>query len=146
MAWLLNRKLQTMSLTLLCFISFSLPALACLGYLSEDTLFFTEIPVKISKADFIAKITITDIKQTGLEATVTARVSDNQKGTIKGGQIVQFQYLVSSCGPNHKVQEQGLIVAKSLGEKDGKLILQPYMHKRSDNNQFRLVTLPPPAP
>jgi hypothetical protein len=118
----------------------ALPAKTCLGQMQESTLFFETVPEAIAASDVIAEVEIEKLKGDILPETATVRVLKVRRGTMKEGEKAVLNYSVSSCGPNQKVGEKGLIIAQKITGENGEPALRPYMRRFSDD---RIEPAPP---
>ena len=106
---------------------------ACRDPESWDTVFFEAIPNLQSNADVIAKVSLSDVNEEVNTATVTAiatviQVLKTSDARIHAGDKIAMKYRFTSCGPDHKKGEEGMIIAKSGGDINGRLMLYPYVH------------------
>jgi hypothetical protein len=107
------------------------PAEACLGQILEHTVFFDKMPELKLDADVVAKVILEDVKD-GLASARIIQV-EVSAGNIHPGDKVQLKYSFSSCGPNHKNGEEGIIIAKSTLNDKGEIVLHPYERRYSDS-------------
>jgi len=128
-----------------CFLLIAPHVHACRGG-QEDTLFFETIPNPQPDADVIAKVTLLDVSVLGFyKGTATAKVLQTPKTSDKRvhqGRIITMKYLVSSCGPNHMLGNEGTIIAKAGTDSEGGLVLYPYMRRYSDGHITPPAMLP----
>ena len=110
-------------------------AQACMGAMLEDSLFFEQMPEPTLDADVVARVTIKQIvpdHEPNAMVTAAARVDEVVSGSTKVGDIIELRYIVSSCGPNQKEGNSGLIIAKHTTDIKGRAALTPYTIRPSD--------------
>jgi hypothetical protein len=107
------------------FVLMASPASACLGPMLEHTIFFKQAPAD-TKADLVAQGTLEEVRNNPPKnandrvptATAVVRLTQVFQGKAKAGERVTLQYEVSSCGPNQRVGEKGMIIAKASAAGD----------------------------
>jgi hypothetical protein len=92
-------------------------AQACLGPPLERTIFFDKVPPDFFPGsefttDVVADVVLENINNNGMIVIVTALVTKTIKGKVNAGDRIKIHYGVSSCGPNHKEGEKGIIAAQ----------------------------------
>ena len=110
-----------------CFLA--LPVHACMGRILEDTLFFEALPQPPLEAGVIARVVISEVDGGRARAEVVEVVATSGV-EVREGQQFLLDYAFSSCGPNHRDGDQGMIIAK-LADGDERVLL-PYMRRFSD--------------
>jgi hypothetical protein len=110
-----------------CFLA--LPVHACMGRILEDTLFFDGLPEPQLEADVIARVVLSDVERGRARAEVVEVVTTSGV-EVHEGQHFMLEYAFSSCGPNHRDGDQGMIIAK-LAYGDERVLL-PYLRRFSD--------------
>jgi hypothetical protein len=111
------------------------PALACLGPPMEKTIFFDKVPPDFFpgsefRADVVAGVVLENVHDNGTNVIVTALVTKTIKGTVKAGERITIQYVVSSCGPSHKEGEKGMIAAQFADTGKGQKFLKALTRPR----------------
>ncbi|ONM43986.1 hypothetical protein BXT89_09575 [Halopseudomonas pachastrellae] len=119
-----------------CFLA--LPVQACRGHLLEDTLFFDGLPGPQLEADVIARVVLSDVERGRARAEVVEVVTTSGVEVHEGQQFL-LEYVFSSCGPNHRDGDQGMIIAKQP-EGDERVLL-PYLRRFSDGRITPPATL-----
>ena len=115
-----------------CFLA--LPVHACMGRILEDTLFFEALPGPQLEADLIARVLLSDVERGRARAEIVEVVTTSGV-EVHEGQHFLLESAFSSCGPNHRDGDQGMIIAK-LAEGD-KRVLLPYLRRFSDGRITR---------
>jgi len=120
-----------------CFLLVTTQAHACLGYALSNTLFFEEIPNPSPDVDVIAKVSLSDVNEETRTATATVTVTVMQvlktsDSRVNQGEKVAMKYEFSSCGPDHRNGDEGMIIAKTGTDSKGLLVLYPYMRRHGD--------------
>lgn len=115
-----------------CFLA--LPVHACRGHILEDTLFFEALPGPQLEADVIARVVLSDVERGRARAEIVEVVTTSGVEAHEGKHFM-LEYAFSSCGPNHRDGDQGMIIAK-LAEGD-KRVLLPYLRRFSDGRITR---------
>ncbi|HIQ54852.1 MAG TPA: hypothetical protein EYH51_16580 [Pseudomonas pachastrellae] len=115
-----------------CFLA--LPVHACMGRILEDTLFFEALPGPQLEADLIARVLLSDVERGRARAEIVEVVTTSGV-EVHEGQHFLLESAFSSCGPNHRDDDQGMIIAK-LAEGD-KRVLLPYLRRFSDGRITR---------
>jgi len=110
-----------------CFLA--LPVHACMGRILEDTLFFEALPQPPLEAGVIARVVISEVDGGRARAEIVEVVATSGV-EVREGQQFLLDYAFSSCGPNHRDGDQGMIIAK-LADGDERVLL-PYMRRFSD--------------
>lgn len=109
--------------------SLALPVHACMGRILEDTLFFDALPQPPLEADVIARVALSEVDGGRARAEIVEVVTTSGV-EVHEGQHFMLEYAFSSCGPNHRDGDQGMILAK-LADGD-KRVLLPYLRRFSD--------------
>ena len=109
--------------------SLALPVQACMGRILEDTLFFAALPQPQLEADVIAQVVLSDVDRGRARAEIVEVVTTSGV-EVQEGQHFLLEYAFSSCGPNHRDGDQGMIIAK-WPDGDERVLL-PYMRRFSD--------------
>jgi hypothetical protein len=104
---------------------------ACLGASMEDTLFFDAIPNPPLDADFIGTVSLSAVNRGSATATVM-QILKTSGGSVHRGDKIPVNYSFTSCGPNHKNNDEGTIIAKTGTDRQGRLVLYPYMRRYDD--------------
>ncbi|SNS96684.1 hypothetical protein SAMN06265795_110107 [Noviherbaspirillum humi] len=115
-----------------CLLLLASPANACLGLSLEDTIFFKTIPEPRPDADIIAKVSLFDADD-GTAVARILQVLDTSDSRIHTGDKVDLKFRMTSCGPNLKPGEEGIIIAKARRDGDGRLVLHSYLRRYHDN-------------
>jgi hypothetical protein len=111
-------------------LTFSSPASSCLGQVLETSIFFTTPPVFKSMDAVLIKVVLTAVKGGMASAKVTKILKDPTR-SIRVGSKVSIEYNFSSCGPNYRAGEEGIIWAK-VSRKNGQIKLSPYLRRYED--------------
>ena len=119
-----------------CFLA--LPVHACMGRILEDTLFFAALPQPPLEADVIARVVMSEVDGGRARAEVVEVVATSG-AEVHEGQQFMLEYAFSSCGPNHRDGDQGMIIAK-LADGDEPVLL-PYLRRFSDGRITPPATL-----
>lgn len=109
--------------------SLALPVHACMGRILEDTLFFEALPEPQLEADVIARVVLSDVDGGRARAEIVEVVATSGVEVHEGQQFM-LEYAFSSCGPNHRDGDQGMIITK-LADVDERVLL-PYLRRFSD--------------
>jgi hypothetical protein len=104
----------------------------------EDTLFFETIPDSRLEADLIAKVSLSDVNR-GTATAELIHVIQTSDARVNQGEKIPVQYSFTSCGPNHQNGAEGIVIAKTGTDSEGRLVLYPYMRRYSDGR----ITPPP---
>lgn len=120
-----------------CFLLFSTQAYACRDPRSWNTIFFESPPNVQLNADLVARISLSDVNESMETATVTAtatviNVLKASNDKIQPSQKTAIKYAFTSCGPDHKSGDKGMIIARIGTDDKGRLVLYPYMHNDRD--------------
>ena len=110
-----------------CFLA--LPVHACRGHILENTLFYEALPEPPLEADVIARVVLSEVDRGRARAEIVEVVTTSGVEVHEGQQFL-LEYAFSSCGPNHRDGDQGMIIAKQP-EGDERVLL-PYMRRFSD--------------
>ena len=110
-----------------CFLA--LPVHACMGRILDDTLFFDGLPGLQLEADVIARVVLSEVERGRAKAEIVEVVTTSGVEAHEG-QHFMLEYAFSSCGPNHRDGDQGMIIAK-LADGDERVLL-PYLRRFSD--------------
>lgn len=110
-----------------CFLA--LPVHACRGHILENTLFFEALPEPQLEADVIARVVLSEVDRGRARAEIVEVVTTSGVEVHEGQQFL-LEYAFSSCGPNHRDGDQGMIIAK-LADGDERVLL-PHMRRFSD--------------
>ena len=110
---------------------------ACVGAISDDTLFFDAAADAQPRADVIAKVTLLDVSlHDAFKVIATARIQEvlrSSDHSLHQGSIITLKYLLTSCGPNNRRGSEGTIMAKARSDGRGLLVLYPFMRRHSDS-------------
>ncbi len=134
----MNKIIHYFAVLILFSITAISPAKACRGAMEENTIFFEKDYNSKFDSDITAKIILDRIINLDKKPynIAFARITDVIEASamnIQQGDNVQLQYEYTSCGPNHKAGDEGIIIAKISVDEKGKIILYPYERRYSDN-------------
>jgi len=120
-----------------CFLLVTPQAHACIWYGLWNTIFFEAIPSPQADVDVIAKVSLSDVNEETRTATATVtatvmQVLKTSDARVSQGEKVAMKYEFSSCGPDHRNGEEGMIIAKTGTDSKGLLVLYPYMRRLDD--------------
>lgn len=115
---------------ILSFALLPVSAFACLGPMSEYSLFFETIPAPRPHADLVARVVLLEAEI----GTATARIEEvleTSNDAIHPGDNLTLAYTFTSCGPNHKKGDKGIILANVKGD-DKNLVAYPFSRRFGD--------------
>jgi hypothetical protein len=104
----------------------SMPVDACLGRGSETSIFFNKKQTSKFKTDLLIRVTLEDFKDWAAHARIT-EIIQAPVNSLRRGDKILLKYHSTSCGPNHKTGEEGIIFAKMFINKNGHKTFYPYL-------------------
>lgn len=106
-------------------------AAVCLGTPDELTIFLPDGAAP-PEAEFITGVVIETVKNNDAVAVISY-VTKAPPNTIKTGDRVKLEYVITACGPNLRAMDKGTIVARRGVDADQRISLQPYILTQAGN-------------
>lgn len=104
-------------------------ALACLGPFAEKSIFAQSTPSSTLKSEALIKATLTSVGVKKVVKVLNVIKDKDPTKSIRLGGKIELDYRDSSCGPNHRVGESGMIRVRISG-KGNQAKFYPYLYPR----------------